>query len=257
MSVQPVFLSIVIPAFNEERRLPRALRETIEHLKKRQYTSEILVVTDGSRDRTVDVAREFAREFNVRVLEFTNNRGKGFAVKEGMLAAGGKFRLFMDADYAVPIEFVDDFLVASRSGADVVIASRCHPNTHLDQVQAFPRRQLANAFGYLQQFVLRMPYRDTQCGFKLFTAEAAERLFPLQTLDCAYFDAELLYIAYKLGVKVVEAPVRWNHDPETRLPIGLKRTVDLLKKLWGIKRDHANVRSTAASISKGQVTVGT
>jgi dolichyl-phosphate beta-glucosyltransferase len=238
------YLSIVIPAFNEAHRLPHTLSETIAFLERQSYKSEILVVTDGSSDGTAQVASDFTRQFpTLQVFEFTDNRGKGFAVRTGMLAANGRYRLFMDADYAVPIDFAGEFLSMMEAGAEIVIGSRCHPQSHIEEMQRFPRRQLAIMFGYLQQGILRMPFRDTQCGFKMFTAGAAEKLFPLQTFDCAYFDAEILYIAFRCGTRIEEAPISWRHDQETRLPIGTRRTIDLLGKLFSIKRIHAAVTS--------------
>jgi glycosyltransferase involved in cell wall biosynthesis len=238
--MNPYYLSVVIPAYNEELRLPRALSSTIKYLDAQQYTSEIVVVTDGSTDATAQMARSYAAQFpDLRVLDFPRNRGKGFAVKEGMLAANGKHRLFMDADYAVPIEEVSVLLAKMKSNYDIVIGSRAAEGANVEVSQGFPRQQLANAFGLLQKAVLQLPFADTQCGFKLFSADAAETFFPMLAFECAYFDAELLYVAHNMGAKVADVGVTWRHDQETRLPIGPKRTIDLLNKLFSIRRIHA------------------
>lgn len=233
-------VSIIIPAINEEARLPKTLNLAIEFLKKQNYDSEILVVTDGSTDKTVEIAQSFISQFpQLRIITFPLNRGKGFAIKAGMFEAKGQFKLFMDADSAVPIDFLNSFLKKCQDGWAVVIGSRTHPDSKILKKQRFLRRHLAVVFRYLQKAVLRLPYWDTQCGFKLFTAQAAEQLFAKTTFDCSLFDAELLYLAHSLNVKVFEHPVIWTHDDQTRLPIGPRRSVELLIKLFAIKRIHA------------------
>jgi len=236
---QDIFLSIVIPAYNEGRRLPRTLRETIKYLSAQTLASEIIVITDGSTDDTIAVAESFSDEFpNLKVIAFKQNKGKGFAVKAGLQAATGKYRLFMDADYAVPIEYVDQFLEQANKGYEIVIASRALKDSKLSMQQSFARRSFGQAFGIIQKAVLGMPFVDTQCGFKLFSAHAVETIIPLVTYDCAYFDAELLYVAHRLKTNVQEVGVEWHHDQETRLPIGFRRSLDLLRKLMMIRSIH-------------------
>src|SRR5262245_11921006 len=146
--MNPYYLSVIIPAYNEELRLPRTLEATIRFLDAQQYTSEIVVVTDGSKDRTRQVAETFVRDFpDLRVLEFAENKGKGFAVKAGMLAATGKHRLFMDADYAVPIEFVKPCLEKLKGTYDIVIGSRAVADADVKVHQPFMRQQMALMFG--------------------------------------------------------------------------------------------------------------
>ncbi|MFN8551879.1 MAG: dolichyl-phosphate beta-glucosyltransferase [Candidatus Obscuribacterales bacterium] len=236
-----VKVSIVIPAYNEGSRLPRTLMNTAKFLAKQAYSSEVIVVTDGSTDDTEDVVKEAAARYGgIRLISFPKNRGKGFSVKYGMINALGDYRLFMDADYAVPIEYLNEFLAEIERGGDLIIGSRAHQNTQIDMPQAFPRRQLAIGFGYLQRAILRMPYLDTQCGFKMFTADAVKLLFPHIVYECAYFDAELLYVATKMGLQVKEIGVKWTHDQQTRLPIGLNRSLDLFQKLIAIPSLHAD-----------------
>lgn len=236
------YLSIVIPAFNEEKRLPKTLATIIQFLQKQSYTSEIIVVNDGSTDKTKKIAEEFMGNDSpsIRFIEYFPNQGKGFAVKKGMVAAKGEYRLFMDADYAVPIEYLPTFLSMINNDYHVVIASRGLKKSQIDAHQPFLRELAGKGFGVLQRFVLDLPFVDTQCGFKLFTEEAAEILFQKVTFNCAYFDAELLYLAYHNNMKIGEIGVRWRHDGETRLPIGLKRTYDILRKLFIIRPLHSN-----------------
>jgi len=231
-----MLLSIVIPAYNEENRIPKTLEATIAYLKTRDYESEIIVVSDGSTDATIRRVEEYAEQFPaLRGLEYHPNRGKGYAVKTGMLEAKGDFILFMDADYAVPIESVERFLQEIEH-ADVVIGSRIMQESVLTQRQPVLRELAARAFGRIQSAWLGLPFPDTQCGFKLFRRELAVKLFSAITFECSYFDAELLHIAWKSGVRVLELGVTWTHDGETRLPIGFRRTLDLLVKLWRIRR---------------------
>ncbi len=252
MNSTPPFLSIVIPAFNEQYRLPGTLERIAEYLSDEDYTYEIIVVTDGSTDDTANLARGFvSRVADLKVLEFANNRGKGFAVREGMLHARGSFRLFMDADYAVPVDFVTPCLdLMLYQQMDIVIGSRTAPGAKFEQSQPFIRQQLAVLFGVIQYQILRMPYRDTQCGFKLFTADCAEFLFPMMQYECAYFDAELIYIAHQLGLRIGEVGVTWRHDNETRLPIGISRAFDLLQKLIGIRSKHSKLAPEQVSSTR-------
>lgn len=236
--MQP-FLSVIIPAYNEEKRLPRALIPTIAFLKKKSFSTEIIVVSDGSNDHTKEVAESFKASFqNLSVIEYKPNRGKGYAVKTGMLSASGKYRLFMDADYAVPIEYVDNFLLMIDKDFDIIIGSRAVKHSYKMKHQPFFRELLAIIFGKLQRIVLAIPVFDTQCGFKLFTDKIAEHLFKQITFDCAYFDAELLYIAHKEEIRIAEVGVKWTHDHETRLPIGILRVFDLIKKMISIRIIH-------------------
>ena len=232
------FISIVIPAFNESLRISRALVSTIDYLKNQNFDSEIIVVNDGSTDNTSDEVKKFNGSFkDLKLIEYTHNKGKGYAVKSGMLSAEGKYRFFMDADYAVPIEYLG-FMIKEIENYDIIIASRGLTQSIKETHQNFVREKLAILFGKIQKIVLKLPISDTQCGFKLFTENAAEALFKLIKLDCSLFDAELLYIAYVKKMKIKEYPVRWKHDNETRLPIGFVRSLDLLIKLFKIRSSY-------------------
>jgi glycosyltransferase involved in cell wall biosynthesis len=239
---QPIFLSIVIPAFNEEGRLSGTLVPTIEFLKKQEYRNEIIVVSDGSTDKTREVAESLVPSFpTLRVIEYFPNRGKGYAVKTGMYAAAGKYRLFMDADYAVSIDYLPAFLSQAHQGYDIVIASRVLADSRIERHQPFSRESAAMIFGKIQRFFLHLPFPDTSCGFKLFTEYSAAKLFQKMTFNCAYFDTELILIAYRSGIKIKEVAVHWRHDGETRLPIGVRRTLDIIKKLIVLRFVRTNV----------------
>ncbi len=229
-------VSIIIPAYNEANRIERALLPAINYFKQKKFTGEIIVVSDGSTDDTKNTVENHKKDFdNLRVIEYFPNKGKGFAVKTGMLEAGGKFRLFMDADYAVPIEYLDIFLEKIKEGNDIVIGSRENEKSEIIKHQSYIREQLAKNFNMIQRIVLGLPIKDTQCGFKLFTTSSTEKLFNSITLNCAYFDAELLYVAYKNKFRIKEIGVKWTHDDETRLPISFTRSIDLFFKLFRIR----------------------
>lgn len=236
-------VTVIIPAFNDEKRIVPTLEKVVGFLEAQSYTSEILVVTDGSTDRTVAVSESFISRFqNMRVIYFPFNKGKGFGVKEGMMAARGEYRLFMDADSATPVEYLTPFLEELKKGADIVIGSRAMAESKIITSQNFVRREMARVFRLFQWFYLRLPFPDTQCGFKMFTAESAEKYFPKLTYDCAFFDTELLYLAHRSGAKIVQLPVEWTHDNDTRLPIGFMRSLDLFEKLLKIPAIHRSVR---------------
>jgi glycosyltransferase involved in cell wall biosynthesis len=232
-------LSIIIPAFNEEKRLPECLEKTINFALNQKYTTEIIVVCDGCTDGTVTICNNFQNTYtNLKVIQYSPNRGKGFAVKRGMLEARGNTRLFMDADCAVPIETVTNFLMQIEEGYDIVIGARGLKDTKIIAHQKILREAAGKLFGRFQKLVLGIPFHDTQCGFKLFTRKAAEFIFPMLNYECSYFDAELIYIAYNNKLKIKEMPVVWRHDGMTRMPIGVSRTIDLFRKLFNLKYLH-------------------
>ena len=234
------YVSVIIPVFNEEKRLPVTLRHVVDFLKSQPYSSEVLVVDGGSRDGRKAISESFIQEFpSLRIIEEGKRMGKGHAVKMGMLSAGGEYCLFMDADYAVPIEYLSEFLSLIKKEGGIIVGSRALEGSILEQRQSFIREGLARSFGILQKFILQLPVFDTQCGFKLLKGENVKQLFSKMVYDCAYFDAELLYIAHHYGIPIKEVPVRWKHDGETRLPIGVGRSVDLLIKLFRIKKIHS------------------
>ncbi|MCJ7749810.1 MAG: glycosyltransferase family 2 protein [Armatimonadetes bacterium] len=223
------FLSVVIPAYNEENRLGPTLETIKVYLAERDYTSEVLVVDNGSRDRTSEVAREAG----VEVME-ERRRGKGAAVRTGMLAARGEYVLFSDADLSTPIEEVEKLLAGLRAGADVAIASRGLPESNLVKRQPWYRELVGRGGNLLVRMMAVRGIADTQCGFKLFPREIARRIFPAQRLTGAAFDVELLFIVQHAGWKIAEVPVTWIDSPDTRFS-RVRDSLDAVKDLFRIR----------------------
>ena len=227
MSAPP--LSVVIPAFNEARRLPATLARVGEHLAAQGRPHEILVVDDGSSDGTADVARSAGAD--VRVLRHEPNRGKGYAVRRGMLAATGARRLMTDADLSTPIEELARLEAELDRGWDVAIGSRAVAGARVEVHQPAYREAMGRVFNVLVQVLLLPGLADTQCGFKLFTAGAADAAFRACRLDGFSFDVEALYVARLRGLRIAEVPVVWRNDAATRVSLGGGGTafLDLLR----------------------------
>lgn len=209
-------LSVVIPAFNEAARLPRTLERVRAFLQGRGGSHEIVVVDDGSTDDTVALARAEAGA-EVTVLENGVNRGKGFSVRRGMLAARGERRLMSDADLSTPIEELDALWARMDEGFGVVVASRALPLSRIEVHQGAFRENMGRLFNLLVRAAVLPGLRDTQCGFKLFTAAAAEAAFSRTRLDGFAFDVEALFVARQLGFRVAEVPVVWRNDAASRV----------------------------------------
>lgn len=208
-------LSLVIPAYNEANRIGETLRQAGVYLARQEFSSEIVVVDDGSDDATADVAREAWPD--VRLLSCRPNRGKGHAVRSGMLAALGAYRVFYDADASTPIEELEKLWPHFRDGADVVIGSRSLAESKVEVHQAWYRERMGRVFNLLLRLFGLTHFPDTQCGFKGFTAEAAETVFARQTVEGFSFDAEILYIAQRHNLRIDQVPVRWINCPRTRV----------------------------------------
>ena len=204
-------LSVVIPAFNEERRLPPTLEKIQRYLAGRPH--EILVVDDGSGDGTA----ERAAAAGVQVLRNDGNRGKGYSVRRGMLAARGAHRLMTDADLSTPIEELDRLLRKMDEGYDVVIASRALPESNVEVRQPWYRENTGRLFNLCVRMLALPGLQDTQCGFKLFNADAAEQAFAAVRLDGFSFDVEALFVARRRGFRIAEVPVTWRNDEATRV----------------------------------------
>ena len=228
------FLSVVIPTFNEEARISGTLSRVIGYLAGQDYQWEIVVADDGSTDHTTRLAgEEIAEHSNIRVLHLPH-RGKGWAVKNGMLASEGEYRLLCDADLSVPIEQVERLLPPLGPDADVVLGSRETPEAA--RIGEPARRHLmGRAFNRLVAILAVPGLSDTQCGFKCIRGEAAKKLFPRLTLDGFAFDVELLYLARKQGLTCSEVGVDWYYRSQSKvrpLQDALAMTVDLLKIRW-------------------------
>ncbi|MCP5115663.1 MAG: glycosyltransferase family 2 protein [bacterium] len=213
-------ISIVIPAYNEQQRLPASLERVLDYLSQGDWGStEVVVVNDGSTDGTHEVVEQFAASHpGVRLLDNPGNRGKGYSVRHGMLEASGDWVLFSDADLSAPIEELDKLMRAVRDrDADVVIGSRALDRSLIGVHQSGFREWAGRIFNLMMRVLTGLPFWDTQCGFKLFSARAAREVFRRQRLEGFGFDAETLFIARKLGFQIVEIPVRWNHVEGTKV----------------------------------------
>jgi dolichyl-phosphate beta-glucosyltransferase len=237
-------LSLVFPARNEERRLGRALDASIAYLRHRGLPYEVIVVDDGSDDGTRRIAEERAREDRaVRTLALPANRGKGAAVKAGLLHATGRWRLVSDVDLSTPIEELER-LEAHRATADVIIGSRALSGSQLGLRQPASREWLGRSFNLAVRAVGLSHCRDTQCGFKLWSAEAAEAVFPHLTIERFAFDVESLWLARAAGLRIAEVPVRWNHDAATTVRVGadgVRMLADLARIVWRSRVHHPPV----------------
>ena len=211
-------ISIVIPAFNEAMRLPATLDRVERYLATINVAAEVIVVDDGSRDATAEVVRQHAARWpQLRLLAAERNGGKGAAVRLGMAAARGRYRVFSDADLSVPIDDMEKLLRPLRAGAGVAIASRGLRDSQVELHQPWYRETMGKIFNRLVRIFVLGGLNDTQCGFKAFTAEVAVRVFQqLQTRGFG-FDVEVLYRAQQAGYKIVEVPTRWINSPQSRV----------------------------------------
>lgn len=233
----PPLLSIIIPAHNEERRLPGSLAQILGFLHTQSYTAEVLVVENGSLDRTAEVARSYAdRHANVRVF-IEPSRGKGRAVRRGMLEALGDYRFICDADLSMPIEQVNHFIPPALETVEVAIASREAPGAVRYGEPAY-RHTIGRAFNLLVRLMALPGLQDTQCGFKCFSASCARDLFAVQRLDGLGFDVEVLYIARLRRYRVIEIPIPWYFNADSR--------VRLLRDSWIMLTDLIRIRLNAA-----------
>lgn len=232
----PVSLSIVIPAYNEERRLPLTLDRILQYLKAEGFSDwEVLVVNDGSRDATADIVRQRYGSAGVKLLENPGNRGKGYAVRNGMLQASKEWLLITDADLSAPIEELSRLTDAVRAqNAAVAIGSRAIDRSLVEVHQPAFREFSGRFFNIVMRMVTGLPFRDTQCGFKLFRRDAAQAIFARQQIEGFGFDVEDLMIARTLGFKAIEVGVRWSNVEGTKVSLmsGLRSFSDVLLVRW-------------------------
>jgi dolichyl-phosphate beta-glucosyltransferase len=228
--------SIIIPAYNEARRIPATLEQVVGCIRNNRWFAEVVVVNDGSRDRTAEVVRAFAEHApEVRLLENPGNRGKGYSVRYGLLQALGELVMFTDADLSAPIEEAHGLFEAIAEGADIAIGSRWLESTRQTIRQPLYRQFFGRCFNAITRTVTELPFADTQCGFKAFTRAAAQTVFQLQTIDRWGFDPEILFIALKRGYKIKEVPVSWAHDERTKMSYlkdGMRMLEDLAQVRW-------------------------
>jgi dolichyl-phosphate beta-glucosyltransferase len=235
-------LSIVIPCYNEATRLPRTLAATRDYLATRSGTFEVIVVSDGSKDNTIEetvnVYRTFPANIEGKWFEYSPNAGKGKAIKYGMRQARGKRILFMDADYAVPLEYLEPAERLLDNGVDIAIGSRAVEDTKIVEHQSFIRERVAKVFGFVQRNYLGLKLKDTQCGFKLFTFEASWKIFGDTKLTSVIFDGEALWLAKRMGLRVVEFPVQWTHDQDSRITYNFIRSLRVFRDMLSIPFIH-------------------
>ena len=213
-----LLLSIVIPAFNEEKKIECDLAIVYEYLAQQSYNYEVLVVDDGSKDKTYEIVKSLEPRYeNLRGIRYEKNRGKGYAVKTGMLQAKGEYVLFSDAGTCVPYQDVEKGLFLLQNGYDVALGSRALEGSNVLQKQPKYRQIGSQVFGFIVRFVMGVnPIQDTQCGFKLFKKNAAKSIFIKNQINGFMFDTETILNAKKMGFKLKEFPVTWMNDPDTR-----------------------------------------
>ncbi len=226
-------LSVIIPAYNEEHRLPAYLSRVLAYLEMQPFPAEVIIVDDGSRDGTAAIVEKCAaRDSRIRLIRLPQNRGKGHAVKTGMLNACGKLRLFADADGATPIVEVERLKKAIETGGDVAVGSRALRDDALVVKTKLHRKFIGTVFNFIVRSLTVKGINDTQCGFKLFTENAANAVFPLQRIEDFGFDVELLYICRRKGFRIAEVPVNWTDIPGTKVKLvrdSLRMLKDVIK----------------------------
>jgi dolichyl-phosphate beta-glucosyltransferase len=218
LNLQAPHLSVVVPAYNEEVRLLPTLERLHEYYEAQNYPYDVIVVSDGSTDETNSVVQSFASNHpKFKLLSYEKNRGKGYAVRTGMLAAEGDLILFCDADMATPQEETEKLLKHMHDGADVAIGSRPLKESKLEKHQPFLREMLGRASNQLIQILAVRGIHDTQCGFKMFTKKSCQDIFSRCKLHGFSFDFEALMIARDLGYRIDEVPIRWFHQEGSKV----------------------------------------
>lgn len=234
-----IHLSVIIPAYNEEKRLPKTLEEIDKYLSKQSYDYEILVVNDGSKDKTAEVVRCLTPGVkHLRLIDNKENYGKGYVVKQGMLEAKGEYRIFTDADNSTSIDQIEKMWPEFEKGYDVIIGSRDVKGAVLNPPQPWLRNViLGEGFKLIRKIIIGLwEIQDSQCGFKGFTDRAANEIFPRCKINRFAFDPEILVIAKKLGYKIKEIPVYWRNDLESKVKFKsmIKMLIDLFKIKWNL-----------------------
>ena len=239
----PVQLSVVIPVYNEERNIHETLRRIEVFLSLKGVAWEVLVVSDGSKDKTHEIVESILKSRPQLPLKFLcsdTNHGKGYASRRGMLEARGGHVLLTDADLSAPIKEVDRLIAALETGAQVAIGSRVVREKDCDVRQSLKRHVSGRIFNFFVQCLVLPGIHDSQCGFKCFTHQAAQKLFSLQKLDGFSFDVEVLYLARKFGYKIAEVPVMWSQGIDSHVNF-LRDSFCMLKDLFKIKKLHAGL----------------
>ena len=235
-------LSVVIPAFNEQDRLPASLERIDAYLRTQGIDGEILVVDDGSSDKTAELAGEFMKDHRGRVFSLAENQGKGAAVRRGVFESQGRWVLMTDADLSAPIEEHLKLATTARDDdADIVIASRGLADSQIEIHQAWVRETMGKTFNVLIRGMTGLSFRDSQCGFKLMDRKRVLPLFEKMVIDRFAFDIELLYVAVRFGLSVREIPVVWRNEPDSRVNV----LTDPINMLWDVARVRWRFRTGA------------
>jgi len=252
--VTPIRYSIIVPAYNEAERLGSSLQRMLAYIEESRWASEIIVVNDGSRDGTAAVVKEFAeRNPIVRLIENPGNRGKGYSVRNGMMSASGQFLLFTDADLSSPIEEAPKLFAPIESGAaDVAIGSRYLQSELQMRKQPMHRRMLGRAFNLALRMILGLSYVDTQCGFKAFNRKAVSAVFPNMKIERWGFDPEILFLAKRYGLRVVEVPVSWAHDHRSKIS-PLRDGTRMLGELMRVRMNSLSGKYLPSSSASARV----
>ncbi len=228
-------LSIIMPAHNEEHRLPPSLTKIDAFLKTQPYEAEVIVVENGSHDKTADVARAFAADHPYVKLMVVDTRGKGLAVKAGMLAAHGDYRFICDVDLSMPIHEIIHFLPPYSDGFDISIGTREGKGA-----QRIKEPEYRHIMGRINNWIIKLTairgFEDTQCGFKMFNRRSAEDLFTVQQMTGIGFDVEILFIAKRRGYKIREVPITWYFNADSRMKL-VQDSLQLLREIWQIQRN--------------------
>lgn len=231
------YLSIILPVHNEENRLPETLRQISEFLGKQPYAGEVVIVENGSSDKSLEIARQYSSTHENVFTFHEENRGKGLAVRTGMLNARGAYRIFCDVDFSMPVSEINRFLPPNQPEADIVIGSREAPGAVRYNEPAY-RHLIGRIFNSMVRFAALPGLQDSQCGFKMFTGLCAEDVFRRQTLTGMSFDVEVLFIARRLGYFIAEIPIPWYFNPDSRVRL-VDDSLRMGADLWVIRRNAA------------------
>ena len=235
-------LSIVIPAFNESARIEATLDRVMSCVAERGWDAEVLVIDDGSTDTTSEIVKHRMQSHpRLHLIQNPGNRGKGYSVRNGLLQAAGNIVMFTDADLSAPMEEAERLIAAISAGADVAIGSRWMDRTRQTIHQPLYRQFFGRCFNWITRTVMGLPFKDTQCGFKAFTRDAAQVIFRLQTIERWGFDPEILFIARKLKYTIREVPVTWGHDERSRMSY-LKDGMKMLEDMAVIRANFVKGR---------------
>lgn len=230
MNNKKPFLSIIIPVFNEEQRIHNVV-QIQKYLEKKPFVYEIIIINDGSFDKTLALLKKIKKELQFKIISYNKNKGKGYAIRQGMLASKGTYRLFTDIDLSTPIKEFDKFIPHLNKN-DIIIATRKKKTSILIKRQPLLRENLGKIYTLLSKTALRITVSDFTCGFKCFSEKAAKNIFRKQKIDSWGFDSEILFLAKKNQFKIKEITVRWMNDPRTKV----KFPRDIINSLYDLTR---------------------